>query len=100
MKDIAELTKKLGDKDSSIRRSAVEVLGLMRDERAVDSLIPVLKDRNRFVRQEVILALGKIGGSRSIEYLTEALNTENDEFVKDFIVKALEKLQDKESASP
>ena len=99
MKDIAELTRKLGDKDSSIRRSAIEVLGLMRDERAVDLLIPVLKDRNRFVRQEVILALGKIGGSRSMEYLTEALNTENDEFVKDFIVKALEKLQDKESAS-
>jgi HEAT repeat protein len=100
MKDIAELTNKLGDKDSSIRRSAVEVLGLMADERAVDSLIPVLKDRNRFVRQEAILALGKIGGSRSIEYLTEALNTENDEFVKAYIIKALEKLQCKESASP
>ena len=49
MKDIAELTKKLGDKDSSIRRSAAEMLGLMADERAVDSLIPVLKDNNRFV---------------------------------------------------
>jgi len=100
MKDIAELTKKLGDKDSNIRRSAAEALGLMADERAVDTLIPVLKDKNRFVRQEAILALGKIGGSRSVEHLTEALNTENDEFVKDFIRKALERLQSKESASP
>jgi HEAT repeat protein len=99
MKDISELTKKLGDKDSSVRRSAVEALGLTADERAVDSLIPLLKDKNRFVRQEAVLALGKIGGSRSVEHLTEALNTENDEFVKDFIRKALERLQSKESAS-
>jgi len=99
MKDIAELTKKLGDKDSSIRRSAAEALGLMADERVVDSLIPVLKDKNRFVRQEAILALGKIGGSRSVEYLTQALNTEKDEFVKDFIRKALERMQSKGSAS-
>ena len=100
MKDIAELTKELGDKDNSIRRAAVEALGLTADERAVDSLIPVLKDKNRFVRQEAILALAKLGGSRSVGHLTEALNTENDEFVKDFLRKALEKLQSNESASP
>ena len=100
MKDIAELSKKLGDKDSSIRRSAAEMLGLIADERAIDSLIPVLKDNDRFVRQEAVLALGKIGGSRSVEYLTQALGTESDEFVEDFIRKALEKLQSTESASP
>ena len=99
MKDIAELTGKLGDKDSNIRRSAAEELGLMADERALDSLVSVLKDKNRFVRQEAILAIGKIGGSRSVEHLTKALNTEKDEFVKDFIIKALERLQSKESAS-
>ena len=31
MKDIAELTKQLGNKDSGIRRSAAEMLGLMAD---------------------------------------------------------------------
>jgi HEAT repeat protein len=99
MKDIAELTKQLGNKDSSIRRSAAELLGLTANETAVDALIPVFKDNNRFVRQEAVLALGKIGGSRSVEYLTQALGTESDEFVKDSIRKALEKLQSKESAS-
>ena len=100
MKDIAELTRKLGDKDSNIRRSAAEALGLMADERAVDSLIPVLKDKNRFVRQEAIAALEKIGGSRSVEHFTQAFNTEKDEFVKNSIKKALEKLQNKEFTSP
>ncbi|MFC2069074.1 HEAT repeat domain-containing protein [Chloroflexota bacterium] len=52
MKDITELTKQLGNKDSGMRRSAAERLGLMIDETVVDVLIPVLKDENRFVRQK------------------------------------------------
>ena len=52
MKDIAELTKQLGSKDSGMRRSAAELLGSTEDETVIDVLIPVLKDENRFVRQE------------------------------------------------
>ena len=100
MKDIAELTKQLGNKDTGIRRSAAELLGLTADETAIDALIPVLKDENRFVRQEAVLALKKIGGSRAVECLTRALDTEKNEFVRDFISLALERLQGKESASP
>ena len=99
MKDIAELTKQLGNRDSGMRRIAVELLGLTEDETVVDALIPVLKDKNRFVRQEAVLALKNIGGSRAIEHLTQALNTEKNEFVIDFIRVALERLQSKESAS-
>jgi len=100
MKDVAELTKQLGNKDSGMRRSAAELLGFTADETAIDALIPVLKDENRFVRQEAVLALKKIGGSRAVEHLTQALNTEKNEFVIDFIRTALERLQRKESASP
>ena len=42
MRDIAELTKQLGNKDSAIRRGAVELLGSAGDETAIDSLIPAL----------------------------------------------------------
>jgi HEAT repeat protein len=99
MKDIAELIKKLGEKDSGMRRSAVELLGATEDETVIDALIPVLKDKDRFVRQETVLALKKIGGSRAAEHLTQALNTEKNEFVRDFIKRALERLQSKKSAS-
>ena len=98
MKDTEELIKDLKLKDSSLRRHAIEMLGIMGDETAIDALIPVLKDENRFVRQEAVLALKKIGGSRAIEHLTQALNTEKNEFVRDFIKMALERLQSKESA--
>ncbi len=99
MKDITELTKQLGNKDSGVRRSAAELLGSTADEAAIDALIPVLKDENRFVRQEVVLALKKIGDSRAVEHLTQALDTERNEFVIDFIRVALERLQNKESTS-
>ena len=67
----------------------------MGDEKAVDSLIVLLKDDNRFVRQEAVRALGKIGGARALEALTQTLVEEKDEFVKDSIKKAVEKLQAK-----
>ncbi|MFC1990181.1 HEAT repeat domain-containing protein [Chloroflexota bacterium] len=95
MKDIAELTKQLGNKDTQLRRSAVELLGSTKDETVIDAIIPILKDENRFVRQEAVLALKKIGGSRAIEHLTQALDTEKNELVIDFIKNTLERLQRK-----
>ena len=93
MKDSGELIKDLKDKDSSVRRHAIEMLGIMGDKKAVDALILVLKDKNRFVRQEAIASLGKIGGERVVEPLTQALGEEKDEFVQDSIRKVLEKLR-------
>ncbi len=99
MKDIAKLTEQLGNKDSGVRRSAAELLGSTEDETVIDALIPVLKDKDRFVRQEVILALKKIGGSRAVEHLTQALDTEKHELVREFIISSLERLQRKGSTS-
>ena len=93
MKDSGELIRDLKNKDSSIRRHAIEMLGIIGDEKAVDALILVLKDRDRFVRQEAVTALGKIGGGRLVQPLTQALEEEKDEFVIDFIKKVLEKLR-------
>ena len=93
MKDTEELIKDLKLEDSSARRHAIEMLGIMGDEKAVDALILVLKDKNRFVRQEAIAALGKIGGERLVVPLTQALVEEKDEFVIDSIKKVIENLR-------
>ena len=91
MKDSGELIKDLTNKDSSVRRHAIEMLGIIGDEKAVDALILVLKDKNRFVRQEAIAALGKIGGERQVEAFTRDLEEEKDVFVID--KRVLEKLR-------
>lgn len=93
MKDTKELIKDLGLKDSSARRHAIDMLGILGDEKAVDALILVLKDKNRFVRQEAIAALEKIGSERIVEPLTQVLVEEKNEFVQDSIRKVLEKLR-------
>ncbi len=69
------------------------MLGIIGDEKVVDALILVLKDKNRLVRQEAIAALGKIGGARLVKPLTQALEEEKDEFVIDSIKRVLEKLR-------
>ncbi|MFA5317369.1 MAG: HEAT repeat domain-containing protein [Dehalococcoidales bacterium] len=93
MKDIVELIKELTHKDSNVRQNAADTLGMIGDEKAVDSLTLALKDTNRFVRQDVITALRKIGGAKLVESLTLALEEEKDEVVKDSINKVLEKLR-------
>ena len=93
MKDIIELIKELNHKDSNIRQNAAETLGMIGDEKAIDSLTLALKDTNRFVRQDVITALRKIGGAKLVGSLTRALEEEKDEVVKDSIKSALEKLR-------
>jgi HEAT repeat protein len=65
----------------------------MGDEKAVDSLIAVLKDDNRFVRQEAVWALARIGGAGALEALTQALVEEKNRFVQDSMKKAVERLQ-------
>ena len=50
-----ELINQLKNRDSSIRQNAAETIGIMRDEKAVDSLITILKDNDRFVRQEAVI---------------------------------------------
>jgi hypothetical protein len=48
---------------------------------------------NRFVRQEAIWALGKIGGAKALEALTRELGEVKDEFVNESIKRAIERLQ-------
>jgi HEAT repeat protein len=88
-----ELINQLKNQDSSVRRNAAETIGTLGDENAIEALIPLLKDDNRFVRQEAVWALAKIGGARALEALTQALVDEKDEFVRDSIKKAMERLQ-------
>ena len=71
----------------------MEAIGVLRDEKAVEYVIAALKDDDRFVRQEAAMALAKIGGVRALESMTQALAEEKNEFVRDFIQKAIGRLQ-------
>jgi len=59
-----------------IRMQAAEILGDLKDKRAVKPLISLLKDKSAEVRLKAIESLKKLGDIRSIEPLIESLKDE------------------------
>ncbi len=63
------ITKALFDKDSSVRQTAIAGLAEIRNQRADLCLFQAICDHDRNVREEAILALGKIGSDKCCEVL-------------------------------
>ena len=65
----------MNDYDGSVRRHAANVLGDIGDSRAIPVLINALKNRRgwRKEREDIVFALGKIGGSEAVQGLIYAL---------------------------
>lgn len=61
----------LGDLDWKVRYRAAEALGMMKENRAVRSLIKLLSDDKDHVRYSAVKALGEIGAKESLEYLIQ-----------------------------
>jgi HEAT repeat protein len=72
------------------RYYAVHLLGKLRDKRAVETLIPLLKDSD--INYNVAWALGEIGDARAVPGLIDAL-TNSDAFVRVSAIGALEALR-------
>ena len=64
---VPPLIDSLKDKDSKVRRNAINALALIKDERAVIPLIKTLNDKNDEVRASTALALGWFGDRSAIE---------------------------------
>jgi len=73
-----EFAAALKDNDSHIRVVVASVLGRIKDDRAIDSLIDSLGDQDIGVRCGAALALGDIGNIRAISLLTLLLECENE----------------------
>jgi HEAT repeat protein len=56
---------------------------------AVDPMIILLKDENKYVRVMAVRALGAIGGKKVHDALKQALESERDEKVKESITEAM-----------
>ena len=73
------------------RLGIIEALGMIRDQRAVPSLVAQLGDRSNEIRWEASLALGEIGDSSAIPALRNALEDE-DKYVRYGAALSLQKL--------
>ena len=67
----------LEDTDPDVRVAAATVLGWMREEKAVEPLIKILKDNVDEVRLAAIEALGEIGDGKAADYLVMRFENED-----------------------
>jgi HEAT repeat protein len=97
---VESLIQALRDDDITVRYLAARTLGEIKDERAVEVLIPALKDEGSiignhisYVRVKAAEALGKIG-EPAVELLIQALN-DDDNNVRYLAAWALGEIRDK-----
>jgi HEAT repeat protein len=68
------LVERLADSDWTIRRDAVDALGVTRDKRAVPVLLTALRDPEPLVAYSAVLAAASIGGEDVVDGLLRALS--------------------------
>ena len=78
---------------SSVRETAAEALGILRDRRAVEPLIKALNDKDEEVRWKAAWALGNIGDIQAVEPLIYLLHDKRWT-VRRFAASALGKIGD------
>lgn len=79
----------LNDKDAGVRQAAAAVAGLHRDRKSVDRLMELVRKDAPPVRREAATALGRIGASKAIPALLDALRDKPDRFLEHALVFAL-----------
>jgi len=99
-KDVNGLIRALKHKNWYVQDEAAYALGNIRDSRAVEPLIEVMKDEYGSVRSwAVVEALGNIGDSRAVEPLIGVLKDEYG-YIQSRIVEALGRIGDKRAVEP
>ena len=94
--DVKPLIRKLKQKrtDPILKSELIFVLGNIGDDKAIDSLINILRnDTDKFVRHHAARALGKIGNQRAIPALTEIANREKNTRLYYLSLNAIENIK-------
>jgi HEAT repeat protein len=86
---VKPLIQALKDNREHVRYMAAKGLREIGDSDAVDPMILLLQDENRYVRMMTVWSLGTIGGKKVHDALKKALQTEDDEKVKEAITQAM-----------
>jgi len=77
--DFDSLAKDTCDENEDLRERAARKLGVLSDPRAVNVVIPLIKDKEWRVRTSAVTALAKIGTPETIQPLIAALEDADDD---------------------
>jgi HEAT repeat protein len=81
--------------DADTRWETIPGLAKLKDRRAVERMIPFLKDTNPEIRLTAARALGELGDESSVDALIEALRKKDNDRVRWSMGEALRKITHK-----
>ena len=95
------LRNALTDKDGGVRQAAVHALGLEKDERALEKVMAMAVKEEPHLRLKAAEALGRIGSSRAIPAILEAVHQgTGDRFLEHALVYALIRINNPKETLP
>jgi HEAT repeat protein len=74
-------------------QEVVRCIGENGDAAALEALLPLVSHRDWTVRAEAIQVLAERGVSKAVPPILRRLETEQDDFVRDAILRALDRLE-------
>jgi HEAT repeat protein len=83
----------VGRPEPELTQEAVRCIGETGDAEAVEALLPLVSHREWTVRAEAIQVLADRGVSKAVPPILRRLETEQDDFVRDAILRALDRLE-------
>jgi HEAT repeat protein len=89
----AQMATLLARPEAEIVREAVVCVGARSDEATLDRLLPLVSHPDWSVRAEAIQVLADRRATKAVPTILRRLETEQDGFVRDAILRALEKLE-------
>jgi len=90
---LKEVRTALDDSSILVRTAAARVLGLSKNQEAVDELMEIVLADKPPVQRQAATALGQIGDSRAVDALLNAAVDNSDRFVEHAIIYALIELK-------
>jgi hypothetical protein len=79
----------MNDRELQVREAAIQVLGRLRNEKAVPFLIKKLSDRSFSIRMSVIRSLGQIKDQKAIPFLKDIADGDPDDLIRNEATSAL-----------
>ncbi len=88
------VTPLIYDRDSDVRKFAINILGDIGSGNSVEHLIPLLKDGDINVCTAALESLSKINDPRKVQPVIKKIQQEKDPWVKIFAIEALSNIDD------
>lgn len=91
------LFRTLGEDDPEVRRASILALARIPGDEVFDKLLSELSDNDWRLRAAAATALGNRGDVKALEALHHALSTDDDTYVQQSVVLALDRIGDRSS---